>query len=217
MRDGLTFDDLHIRLSAERHIRMSTHVAPGDILTVMGPSGSGKTTLLDAITGTLPRDFEMTGRIAINGTDLTRLAPENRRIGILFQDHLLFPHMSVGENLAFGLSRAVRKTADRHARIDAALDDVGLSGMASRDPATLSGGQKARVALMRVLLSDPRALLLDEPFARLDATLRDQIRQLVFRRARDQRLPVVLVTHDHEDAAAAGGRVLDMERDLLTR
>jgi putative thiamine transport system ATP-binding protein len=149
----------------------------------------------------------MTGRVRLNGRDLTGLPPEARRMGVLFQDELLFPHLSVGANLAFGLRPEVRGRAARRARVEAALEAVGLSGFADRDPATLSGGQRARAALMRMLLSDPAALLLDEAFGKLDAALRGQIRSLVFDAAREKRLPILQVTHDEADAAAAGGRV----------
>lgn len=185
-------------------VEIDTHVAPGEVLTVMGPSGSGKSTLLNFVIGALPPEFEARGRVLVNGTDVTDLTTDRRRIGILFQDDLLFPHLSVAQNLAFGLRPGV---AARQARIDEALTDIGLNGYGPRDPATLSGGQKARIALMRMLLSEPLALLLDEPFSRLDADRRTQIRRLVFDRARDRRLPVLLVTHDAEDAAVAGGRV----------
>jgi putative thiamine transport system ATP-binding protein len=177
------------------------------VLTVMGPSGSGKSALLAAITGTLPPAFAMTGRILLDGHDITTRPTEARHVGILFQDELLFPHLSVGGNLAFGLPAAVKGRAERRARIEAALADVGLAGFADRDPATLSGGQRARVALMRMLLSEPRALLLDEAFSKLDADLRDQVRSLVFGIARDRDLPVLQVTHDAADAEAAGGEV----------
>jgi putative thiamine transport system ATP-binding protein len=151
--------------------------------------------------------FRFTGQVILNGTDVTRLPPPARRIGILFQEELLFPHLSVGANLAFGLRRGAK---DRRAVIDAALNDIGLPGVADRDPATLSGGQKARVALMRMLLSDPQALLLDEAFSKLDTDLRAQMRDLVFTHARARHLPVLMVTHDHEDAAAAGGPVITL-------
>jgi putative thiamine transport system ATP-binding protein len=173
----------------------------------MGPSGSGKSTLLSYIIGTLDAGFNATGRIRLNGTDITDLAPEARHVGILFQDELLFPHLSVGANLAFGLDAAITSRTERIRHIETALQDIGLGGFANRDPETLSGGQKARVALMRMLLSGPRALLLDEPFSRLDTERRDQIRELVFEQARAKGLPVLLVTHDHADAQAAGGRV----------
>jgi putative thiamine transport system ATP-binding protein len=143
----------------------------------------------------------------LDGVDVTNLAAERRRIGILFQDDLLFPHLSVGDNLAFGLSAAVRGP-ERTARVQDALSEIGLADFATRDPDTLSGGQKARVALMRMLLSEPKALLLDEPFSRLDTDLRAQIRSLVFEHAKARGLPVLMVTHDDQDANAAGGQVI---------
>lgn len=183
-------------------------VAPGQVATVMGPSGIGKSTLLDAIGGHLPRRFEMAGRIVLDGRDVTRLPAEARRIGIMFQDAVLFPHLSVGDNLSFGLSQAVRGRAARRARVEEALDQAGLAGMADRDPETLSGGQRARAALMRTLLADPLALLLDEPFSRLDAGLREDIRRFTFAHIRDRGIPALMVTHDPEDAEAAEGPVI---------
>jgi len=207
---GLRLEKIEITRSGMAPIAVDALVRPGEVLSVMGPSGVGKSTLLAAVMGTLPPDFRMQGRVLLDGDDITRLPPEARRIGILFQEELLFPHLSVGGNLAFALPAAVRGRAARRARVDAALAEIGLEGYAARDPATLSGGQKARVALMRMLLAEPRALLLDEPFSRLDAALRDQIRQLVFARAAQRGLPLLLVTHDAADAAAAGGPVIEL-------
>lgn len=205
---GLTLDNVEIFKGSERLLRLDEHISAGAVLTVMGPSGSGKSTLLSLIIGTLAPDFRASGRVLLDGADITDVRPDKRRVGILFQDDLLFPHLSVGANLAFGLSREITGAAERRARVDAALDEIGLAGYHDRDPATLSGGQKARVALMRMLLSEPCALLLDEPFSRLDAERRDQIRTLVFDYARKRGLPTLLVTHDAEDAAAAGGRIV---------
>ena len=208
--DGLRLDHLRITRRGAPLIALDATIRPGEVLSVMGPSGVGKSTLLAAIMGTLAPGFGLTGRVRLDGRDITDLPPEARRVGILYQEELLFPHLSVGGNLAFALPPALRGRAARRARVEAALAEIGLDGFAGRDPATLSGGQKARVALMRMLLAEPRALLLDEPFSRLDATLRGQIRDLVFARARGDGLPVLLVTHDAEDAAAAGGAVVDL-------
>ncbi|ROU02892.1 ATP-binding cassette domain-containing protein [Histidinibacterium lentulum] len=197
-----------IRRAGATLLSVDCEIAPGEVLSVMGPSGSGKSTLLSFVTGTLAPAFDVDGSVLLHGEDITRLPAHCRRIGLLFQDALLFPHMSVGQNLAFGLAPGPERRRDRRARIEAALAEVGLEGFAERDPATLSGGQRARVALMRMLLSEPCALLLDEPFSGLDAERRNQIRRLVFDRARARSLPVLMVTHDAEDAAAAGGRVL---------
>ena len=184
-------------------------VAAGEIVTVMGPSGCGKSTLLAWLCGGVAPAFRVTGRALLNGAEITALPPETRHIGILFQDDLLFPHLSVGENLAFGIPPGIDR-AGRAARIAAALVEAELPGFADRDPGTLSAGQRARVALMRTLLSEPKALLLDEPFGKLDAGLRGRIRRFVFDHAAERRLPVLLVTHDPDDAAAAGGRVIEI-------
>lgn len=189
---------------------LSLEVRPGEVVTVMGPSGCGKSSLLAFLCGTLDPAFTATGAASLDGAELAGLPPERRRVGILFQDDLLFPHMTVGENLAFGLPAALRDRAARRARVEMALAEAGLAGFAERDPATLSGGQRARVALMRILLSEPRGLLLDEPFARLDAALRDRFRRFVFDHARALGLPTLMVTHDPADAEAAGGAAIDL-------
>lgn len=207
---GLRFQNVHIARGGEPLIALDAHVAPGAVLTVMGPSGVGKSTLLAYAAGFLDPVFRASGAVLVDGTDVTRLAAHERHMGLLFQDALLFPHLSVGGNLAFALPPGLRGRAARRAAIAEALGEVGLAGLEDRDPATLSGGQKARVALMRVLVSAPRALLLDEPFSKLDTALRDQIRELVFAMARARGLPVLLVTHDAADAAAAGGAIVEV-------
>ena len=180
-------------------------VMPGQVATVMGPSGCGKSSLLAYVCGTLEPGLEGRGQVLLDGENVTALPPERRRIGILFQDDLLFPHLSVAENLAFGLPRQPRDRVIRRRRIDDALAEAGLAGLAERDPATLSGGQRARVALMRTLLAQPRALLLDEPFSKLDVRLRTRFRQFVFEHVRANALPTLLVTHDPADVPAAEG------------
>lgn len=207
MAEPLVLRNLAISAGSIPIVAVNLMTQPGEITTLMGPSGSGKSSILAAITGTLPDGLTATGEILLGNQSLTALAPWRRRIGILFQDDLLFPHLSVGGNLALGLAAGGTRS-ERRGRVERALADVGLDGFASRDPATLSGGQKARVALMRVLLSGPRALLLDEPFGPLDADLRSQIRALVFDHARGRGIPTLLVTHDGQDAEAAGGPVI---------
>lgn len=207
---GLLLEGVVITLDGEILVGVDAHVRPGNVLTLMGPSGVGKSTLLAFIGGFLGRDFRASGRVVLNGRDVTELPPERRSIGLLFQDALLLPHLSVAGNLLVGLGPTVKGRAARRAAVEAALAEVGLQGFAERDPATLSGGQAARVALMRTLLSRPKALILDEPFSRLDAALRGQVRELVFAEARKYGLPVLLVTHDPADAAAAEGEVIEL-------
>jgi putative thiamine transport system ATP-binding protein len=207
---GLDLRGIRIRLDGELLVSLDAVIAPGETLTVMGPSGIGKSTLLAFVAGFLGRDFSAEGRILLNGRDVTDFPPERRGIGLLFQDALLLPHLSVAGNLLIGLHPDVRGRAARRHAVEAALAEIGLENFGDRDPATLSGGQAARVALMRTLLARPEALVLDEPFSRLDAALRVQIRELVFAESRRRGLQVLLVTHDPADAAAAGGRVVEL-------
>ena len=183
----------------------------------MGPSGAGKSALLSFIGGHIDRAFSTSGRVFVGGRDVTTLSPERRGIGLMFQDDLLFPHLSVGANVAFGLDPVVGGRAARRARVADALAEAGLDGFADRDPATLSGGQRVRVALMRSLVATPRALLLDEAFGKLDLDLRREFGRFVLDAAARRRLPVVLVTHDPADAEAAGGPVyrLDMQEEAV--
>ena len=181
-------------------------VAAGESLTLMGPSGCGKSSVLAAIAGTLAsvseglQPLQFAGRVLLNGRDLTPLPTHQRGVGLVFQDALLFAHMTVAENLLFAVPRSL-PLAQRQARVQQALQEADLVGLGSRDPSTLSGGQRARVALMRALLAEPQALLLDEPFSKLDAALRAQLRPWVFAHVRERRIPVVLVTHDEQDVA----------------
>ena len=182
-------------------------IQAGEVVTLMGPSGCGKSSLLKLLSGSLAAPFTWQGRALLQGHDLLSLPPWQRHLGLLFQDDLLFPHLSVGENIAFGLPAALSKV-ERKARVEALLAAAELAGFADRDPASLSGGQRARVALYRTLAAAPQALLLDEPFAALDSDLRQRQREWVFAQAKA--LPVLLVTHDSADAMAAGGRVVQL-------
>jgi putative thiamine transport system ATP-binding protein len=194
---------------------LSLHVPAGGVVTVMGPSGVGKSTLLDGIGGHLAQGFRLSGRIVLNGRDMTHLPADARRIGLIFQDAVLFPHLSLGDNLAFGLPPALRGRALRRGAVEDALLQAGLSGLHDRDPATLSGGQRARAALMRSLLAAPEALLLDEPFSKLDAGLRDEMRHFAFAHVKSRAIPTLMVTHDPDDAAAAGGEVVELRGGSL--
>ncbi|MEL6734879.1 MAG: ATP-binding cassette domain-containing protein [Pseudomonadota bacterium] len=209
---ALVLDSVEIKLADKPLIALTEEVARGDVLTLMGPSGAGKSSLLSFINGSLDANFTRSGRVMLQGRDITDLPPHARRVGILFQDPLLFPHMSVAENLLFAVPPGA-PASQRKALVTSALETAGLSGFEERDPATLSGGQAARVALMRVLLSSPDALLLDEPFSKLDTARRDQLRGFVFAEARRRMLPVVMVTHDEADAAACGGKIIRLAEE----
>jgi putative thiamine transport system ATP-binding protein len=200
----------NVRISLPGRLLLSLprlDIAAGEIVTLMGASGAGKSTLLSFAGGDLGSPFTAQGRVVLDGTDLTAMPPERRRIGRLFQDDLLFPHLSVGENLLFGLPRGPK--AERWDAVERALADAGLAGLAERPPHSLSGGQRARVALMRALLAAPRAMLLDEPFNRLDAELREQLRVFVYDHLRARGMPCLLVSHDRTDAPP-GSRILKL-------
>lgn len=192
---------------------LSLVVAPGEVCVLMGASGSGKSTLLNWIIGALDPAFTARGELWIGSERRDGWPIEARRIGILFQDDLLFPHLSVGQNLAFALPASAAGKRARRALIEQTLADVGLAGFHDRDPATLSGGQKARVSVLRALLAEPDALLLDEPFSKLDAVLRAQFRAFVFERIARLRIPALLVTHDPDDVPP-GGAVIEISQRL---
>lgn len=203
---ALILRDVSIKLGLETLIRpLTLSVQQGEVVTLMGQSGAGKSTLLSFIAGDLEPPFTASGSVSLDGVSLDGARPEARRIGRLFQDDLLFPHLTVGENLLFGMPRGQRR--ERLYEMEKALADAELEGFAARPPDTLSGGQRARVALMRALLARPRAMLLDEPFNKLDSDLRTQIREFVFRHIRARNIPCLMVTHDRRDAPA-NGRIL---------
>jgi putative thiamine transport system ATP-binding protein len=174
-------------------------VPAGTVHTIMGASGSGKSSLLAAVCGTLGDGFVWDGQVTLDGTPVDTLPTSRRRVGILFQDDLLFAHMTVRENLLFAAPPGTR--AAREATVAHALARLELPDLANADPATLSGGQRARVAMVRALLAQPRALLLDEPFSRLDGPLRARMREFVIATVRERGIPALLVTHDAADVA----------------
>ncbi|MGM0543869.1 MAG: ATP-binding cassette domain-containing protein [Pseudomonadota bacterium] len=203
----LHIHQVQVSLNGDPLLAIDRSIAPGEVLTVMGPSGSGKSTLLAYLAGFLSPTFNARGEVFLGNLRLDTLPAEQRGLGLLFQDPLLFPHLSVAGNLRFALPRDARH---KQSQIREALAQVGMAGFETRDTATLSGGQQARVALMRLLLSTPRAVLLDEPFSKLDTALRQDMRALVFGQLRDAGLPALLVTHDHADAEAAGGPIIEL-------
>jgi putative thiamine transport system ATP-binding protein len=179
-------------------------IEAGEIVTLMGPSGCGKSSLLAYIAGDLTAPMHGAGHVTLDGVSLMGLPPERRRVGRLFQDDLLFPHLTVAENLLFGIARG--NPAERQGLVSDALASAQLEGLENRAPHTLSNGQKARVALFRAFMAKPQTMLLDEPFSKLDAELRHSIRNYVFAHLRERNIPTLLVTHDREDAPA-GGRI----------
>ena len=206
---GLALDAVTVRLAGRALFApVSLTVPPGGVATILGPSGVGKSSLLAHVGGHLAPPLTGAGQVTLDGLDVTGLPPERRRIGLLFQDAGLFPHLSVGGNLAFGLTPRLRGRAARRAAVAAALDRAGLPGIEGRDPATLSGGERLRVALMRTQLAGPAAVLLDEPFAALDPGTREGIRRFTLDHLADAGIPALMVTHDAGDAAAAGGAVI---------
>ncbi len=203
---SLVLRDISITLGTKvLVVPFSLAIGKGEILTLMGPSGSGKSSVLSALAGTLVAPLAVHGAATLDGRDIFGLPAEQRRMGRLFQDDLLFPHMTVGENLLFGMARGQRE--DRLSAMRAALKEIELEGFEDRPPQTLSGGQRQRISLMRSLLARPAAMLLDEPFSKLDQTLRAQIRRNTFGLLMARGTPTLLVTHDIADAPEAG-RVL---------
>ena len=205
----VSVEDTHLAIAGAPVLRgVSLSIEAGASLALLGPSGCGKTTLLRVIAG-LERPDRGTVRV---GDDVLTgpgrfVAPEDRRVGMVFQDGALFPHLTVAENVAFGIHRA----KDRDRRVAAALDLVGLGELANRLPGNLSGGERQRVALARALAPEPAVLLLDEPFASLDATLRVQLRTEVRRLLGELGITSLFVTHDQDEAFVLGDEIAVMQ------
>jgi putative thiamine transport system ATP-binding protein len=177
---------------------LSFSVSSGQVVTLMGPSGSGKSSILNYIAGALPAGLVGSGALFLDDLQIDQLKIIDRKVGILFQDDLLFPHLTVGQNLLFGLRQNASK-ADRLKNIQDTLTKAQLGEYNERMPSSLSGGQRARVSLLRTLLSKPKLILLDEPFSKLDKLLRSSFRDFVFSEIRAQNIPCLLVTHDADD------------------
>jgi putative thiamine transport system ATP-binding protein len=204
----LELRNISISIGSTSLIRdLSVQIKPREIVTLMGASGSGKSSLLSYIGGDPMPAFQTSGDILLNGAVVNHVPPERRGIARLFQDDFLFPHMTVGENLLFAIPKMPQ--AERVAMMRSALERAELADFQNRAPHTLSGGQRARVALMRALLSKPSALLLDEPFSKLDEDLREAMRRYTFSQIEARGIPALLVTHDRADAPASG-RVLKL-------
>lgn len=202
--------DVDVRVP-ERGVDAAFQVHPGATLALVGPNGAGKSTLVQAIAGLIDSE----GAVTLDGRELDALPPERRRVGVVFQDYLLFPHLSVLENVAFGPRSQGRR--DARALASAQLDRLGLADLAHRHPAQLSGGQSQRVALARALAADPQVLLLDEPLAALDVEVRDEVRAELAAHLEGFAGATVIVTHDMDDVAAIARDVLVLERGRVTQ
>jgi len=179
-------------------------IRAGEFFTLLGPSGSGKTTLLRLIAGFERPDD---GRIELGGADVTRVPPYSRNVNTVFQDYALFPHMTVGQNIEYGLRVRRVPKAERREKVDRALEMVRLSGLGARKPAQLSGGQRQRVALARAIVNEPQVLLLDEPLGALDFKLRQEMQIELQHVQREVSITFVYVTHDQEEALAMSDRI----------
>ena len=212
MTGALTCENIEMALGGKPVLKgLSLTVAPAEVVSLLGASGSGKTTLLRAIAGLIHPDA---GRIVVDGTEVfgpRRLVPaERRRIGMVFQDYALWPHMTVAGNLGFALSSQKLSQTEVRARIDHALEVTRLTVLRDRMPAALSGGQQQRVAIARCLAARPQLMLFDEPLSNLDAALREDLRTEMMDLVRREAITVVYVTHDQSEAMAVSDRIAVM-------
>ena len=208
----LALDQLRVQFSDTVTIGpVSLGIARGEILALLGPSGSGKTTLLRMLAGFERPD---TGRVSIEGEDVTTVPPARRRVGMVFQHYALFPHLDVGENVAFGLAGSGER-AELDAKVHAALALVDLAGFERRKVHELSGGQQQRVALARALAPAPRVLALDEPLSNLDPSLRERTRRELRQLVKRIGITAVFVTHEQEEAFDLGDRIAVLQAGRL--
>ena len=191
---------------------ISLAIRPGEFFALLGPSGSGKTTLLRLVAGF---NQHQKGEVLIDGRDVTGIPPHKRDVGMVFQNYALWPHMTVDDNVAFGLEERRVPRAQVRERVKAALDMVDLAGYGTRRPGQLSGGQQQRVALARTLAIEPQVLLLDEPLSNLDAKLRVQTRQELRRLQQRLGITTIFVTHDQEEALTTCDRIAVMDQGVI--
>lgn len=210
---AIAVEGVAVRFGDTQALRsVSLSVEPGELLLLLGPSGCGKSTLLRSIAGFVS---PQAGRVLFDGEDVTGVPPHRRQIGMVFQSFALFPHLSVGENVAFGLREQKRPREEIAERIERALSDVKMGGFSARRVDQLSGGEQQRVALARALVTRPRCLLLDEPLSNLDAGLRHSMREEIRRVCKEHGLTTLYVTHDQKEALAIADRIAVMRAGQL--
>jgi len=190
---------------------LNIKVNNGKILTIFGSSGVGKSSLINVIAGVYESNLLFTGDIILNNKKITNTLPEKRKIGLLLQDGVLFPHLSVEQNLIFGIKKSLTNK-EKYLLINEHLIKANMEGFENRYPNTLSGGQKSRVACLRAILSEPDALLLDEPFSSIDPEQRNSFRLFVVNQIREKKIPCILVTHDEGDKLISDYRPLDLNK-----
>ena len=199
----IKIENLHIQLGGFDLHDINLHIEENDFFMLMGPSGAGKTILLEAIAGLVP---VKSGRIKVAGQDITQLPPEKRGISIVYQDYALFPHLTVANNIRYGLRFQKIEKSEGDQRLDQLLKLLNLQHLANRSPETLSGGEQQRVAMARALIVNPQVLLLDEPLSALDPRLREEFRPILKRLQQQSTTTILMVTHDFAEALALGHR-----------
>lgn len=210
---GIEIDDLHLSFGDTKVLTgVNLKIEPGEFFAFLGPSGSGKSTLLRSIAGFGPRPQ---GHIRLGGRDVVDLPPWKRNVGMVFQSYALWPHLSVRENVAFGLRERKVSGSEVARRSDEALELVGLKHLADRMPNQLSGGQQQRIALARTVVIEPQVLLLDEPLSNLDASLRVQMRRELLHLQRKLGLTTIFVTHDQEEANTTSDRMAVLDGGVI--
>ena len=192
---------------------LNLKIKNGNILCVFGKSGVGKSSLVNVIAGTSDDNLIFEGKIFLNGKILNDIPIEKRKIGLLLQDGALFPHLTVAQNIYFGMNRKL-KSKEKLIVIKDNLKKANMDGFQNRYPHTLSGGQKARIACLRAIMSDPEALLLDEPFSSLDPEHRNTFRNFVISRIKESKIPCLLVTHDEADKKISHEKPIDLNMFL---
>jgi putative thiamine transport system ATP-binding protein len=201
----LDITDCQIQAKTWRISLPDIHVGKGELLVITGPSGIGKSTLLHWLLGNIPQHVAISGQILLSGTNITDLAIEQRRVGLLMQDVYLFPHLNVQDNICFALPKNPNLSSKKQRRHAAMmmLEQINLAHLSCRYPQNLSGGERSRVGLIRALANQPQVMLLDEPFAALDPSTREHMGGWAFQQLAEQNIPSVMVSHDVEDIPAS--------------